>query len=89
MTSIRNTVLYTGVTNDLRRRVFEHRSKIVGGFTKRYNVTKLVYYEIHDQPYDAIVREKKIKGGSRAAKVSLIESANPEWRDLGDEMVLV
>ena len=77
-----NTVLYTGVTNDLVRRVYEHREKLVAGFTKNYNVDKLVYYEIFEDIEQAILREKQLKGGSRQKKLELIESVNPSWNDL-------
>jgi putative endonuclease len=80
------TTLYTGVTNDLARRVFEHKEKYVDGFTKRYNVTRLVFYEVLDGPEEAITREKQIKGGSRAKKLALIRSLNPEWKDLSEEL---
>ena len=86
MTNERNTVLYTGVTNDLRRRVYEHREKLVDGFTKKYNVTKLVYYEVFEDVTSAILREKQIKGGSRQKKIELIDSMNREWRDLYEEL---
>ena len=86
LTNTRNTVLYTGVTSNLQRRIFEHRSKLVQGFTKKYNCTKLVYYEIHDDIEAAIAREKQIKAGSRAKKVALIEAENPLWRDLWAEI---
>ena len=82
MTNKRNSVLYTGVTNDLRRRVYEHREKLVDGFTEKYNVTKLVYYEIFQDPENAIMREKQIKAGSRQKKIDLINQMNKEWRDL-------
>ena len=82
MTNKRDTVLYTGITNDLRRRVYEHQAKIVEGFTKRYNIHKLVYYEVCQNVESAILREKQIKGGSRAKKIGLINTMNPEWRDL-------
>ncbi|MEW6328429.1 MAG: GIY-YIG nuclease family protein [Thermodesulfobacteriota bacterium] len=72
LTNKRNTVLYTGMTNDLKRRVFEHKEKLVDGFTKKYNVTKLVYYEVFDDPENAILREKQIKAGSRQKKIDLI-----------------
>jgi putative endonuclease len=85
LTNRRNTVLYTGVTNDLLRRVNEHRTKAVAGFTRRYNVDKLVYYETTDDATGAIMREKQIKAGSRAKKIELINRMNPEWRDLYDE----
>ena len=74
--------LYTGVTNDLRRRVYEHKRKLVPGFTRRYNITRLVYSEATDDVRTAIAWEKRIKGWLRAKKIALIESVNPEWRDL-------
>jgi putative endonuclease len=80
-----NTVLYTGVTNDLQKRVYEHKSKLIEGFTKKYNVTKLVYYEIFDNAYTAISREKQIKAGSRQNKIDLVNSINPDWKDLYEE----
>ncbi|MBC7218164.1 MAG: GIY-YIG nuclease family protein [Candidatus Caldatribacterium sp.] len=86
MTNPRNTVLYTGVTNDLKRRVWEHKTKVVPGFTAKYNVVKLVYFEVFDNPEEAILWEKKIKGGSRAKKIALVTSFNPEWRDLYEEL---
>jgi len=82
MTNKKNTVLYTGMTNDLARRVPEHKEKKTKGFTRRYNITKLVYYEIFATAYDAIVREKQIKAGSRQKKIDLINKVNPEWKDL-------
>ncbi len=86
MTNKSNSVLYTGVTNDLKRRVYEHKEKIVEGFTKRYNATKLVYYETCDEAESAIIREKQIKGWPRKKKDDLVGSINPEWRDLYDEI---
>ena len=86
MSNKNNTVLYTGVTNDLRRRVYEHKEKVVEGFTKKYHVTKLVYYEILMDAETAIAREKQIKGGSRRKKEGLIEGKNPEWKDLYEEL---
>ena len=77
-----NAVLYTGVTGNLIRRVYEHRQKLVEGFTKRYNVVKLVYYEVFDQIENALAREKQIKAGSRQKKLQLINSLNREWKDL-------
>ncbi len=74
--------LYTGVTVDLERRVFEHKHKTLPGFTSRYHITKLVYYEEFPSPSTAILREKAIKGMSRAKKFALIDSMNPEWKDL-------
>ena len=84
MTNKWNQVLYTGVTNDLKRRVFEHREKLVEGFTGRYNINKLVYYEILEGADNAIIREKQIKAGSRAKKVGLINGFNASWSDLYD-----
>lgn len=81
-----NTVLYTGITNDLKRRVYEHKEKLVKGFTKKYNITKLVYYEIFRDARSAIMREKQIKGGSRAKKIELIKSINRGWRNLYNEL---
>lgn len=82
LTNKTNRVIYTGVTNDLIRRVSEHRSGSYRSFTKKYNVTKLVYYEIYGDIKLAIQREKQIKAGSRSKKISLIEKLNPEWNDL-------
>jgi len=81
-----NKVLYTGVTNDLQRRVLEHKNKAFKGFTKRYNVDKLVYYEVAESIENAIVREKQIKGGSRKDKVELINSFNPRWCDMYEKL---
>ncbi|WP_248277618.1 GIY-YIG nuclease family protein [Brasilonema sp. UFV-L1] len=86
MTNHYNTVLYTGVTNDLQRRVYEHKSKSIEGFTKKYNITKLVYYEIFEDASTAISREKQIKAGSRQKKIDLVNSLNQEWKDLYDEL---
>jgi putative endonuclease len=80
----RSKTLYTGVTNDLMRRVYEHKNKMVDGFTKKYNITKLVYYEETDDVQAAIAREKQIKGWLRKKKMALIESVNPEWKDLNE-----
>ena len=82
MTNQDNTVLYTGVTNDLERRVIEHRSGKGGEFTKKYKVCKLIYYETGDDVSKAIYREKQIKGTSRKIKIELINSINPTWEDL-------
>ncbi len=76
--------MYTGVTNDLKRRVYEHRNKLIDGFTKRYNITKLVYYEVFGDPENAITREKRIKAGSRKRKIDLVNSMNSSWQDLYD-----
>ena len=86
MTNRSNTVLYTGITNNLKKRAFQHREKLSEGFTKRYNVTKLVYYEAFDDPENAILREKQIKGGSRTKKISLVENANKAWEDLYEKI---
>ena len=86
MTNKYNRVLYTGVTNDLQRRVYEHREKLIEGFTKKYNVYKLVYFEETESIEAAILREKQIKGGSRQKKINLILSMNPQWRDLFEDL---
>jgi putative endonuclease len=86
MTNEHNTVLYTGVTNDLVRRAYEHRTGQGGVFTSRYRANKLVYYEIAEDASTAIAREKQIKGGSRQKKIELIEDMNPEWIDLYEEL---
>jgi putative endonuclease len=77
--------LYIGMTNDLERRVWEHKSKTIAGFTTRYNITNLVYFESHSSPSDAIAREKQLKHWNRSKKLDLIESMNPEWCDLGSD----
>ena len=86
MTNKFNTVLYTGVTSDLKKRVWQHKEKLADGFTQRYNVTKLVYYEVFHDIRDAITREKQIKGGSRQKKIDLIQSMNADWHDLYDDL---
>jgi putative endonuclease len=78
----KSKTLYTGITNDLNRRVYEHKNKLIEGFTKKYNISKLVYFEMFNNPDDAIKREKQIKGWLRKKKIDLIESTNPEWKDL-------
>jgi putative endonuclease len=85
MTNKYNTVLYTGVTNNLARRVYEHRRGLGSKFTSKYKVEKLVYYEQYESIFFAIEREKQIKGGSRQKKIDLIVGKNPEWKDLFDE----
>ena len=77
--------LYVGVTNDLERRMYEHRNKLVSGFTRKYNITWLAYFEQTSDVMAAIAREKEIKGWLRSRKVALIESENPEWKDLSLE----
>ena len=86
MTNNANRVLYTGVTNNLRRRVAEHKSGVNKGFTSRYRVKKLVYYEVIEGPYNAIAREKQIKAGSRQKKLDLINAMNPLWVDLYEDV---
>lgn len=86
MTNKRNTVLYTGITNDLKKRAYEHKEKLVEGFTKKYNINKLIYYEVSNDVESAISREKQIKDGSRAKKINLVNSMNPEWKDLYDDL---
>ncbi len=86
MTNKYNTVLYTGVTNNLKRRVWEHKEGLGSIFTGRYRVTKLVYYEVYENVNWAIAREKQIKGGSRQKKLDLINGFNPDWHDLYDEI---
>jgi putative endonuclease len=86
MTNAGHTVLYTGVTNNLLRRVIEHKENRGGVFTRKYNVNQLVYYECGDDVSAAIAREKQIKGGSRQDKIDLINSLNPKWKDLYEEM---
>ena len=80
----RTKTLYIGVTNDIERRAWEHKSRTLVGFTGRYNIDRLVYYEDCESIQDAIQREKQLKGWLRRKKVALIESANPEWDDLAD-----
>jgi putative endonuclease len=87
LTNEHNTVLYTGVTSDLEARVYQHRKKLLPGFTNRYNIFKLVYYEVGADASGVIGREKQIKAGSRQNKIDLINRMNPEWRDLYDELV--
>ena len=77
-----NTTIYTGITSDLKRRSWEHKNKVVDSFSQKYNLCKLIYYEIYDDPLNAITREKQIKAGSREKKIELIEAMNPKWIDL-------
>jgi putative endonuclease len=86
LASQRNGTLYIGVTNDLRRRIFEHKNKIIKGFTAKYNIDKLVYWEVYANPGQAIYREKCLKEWPRIDKISLIEKDNPTWRDLYDDL---
>ena len=82
LTNKRNGTLYIGVTSDLVKRIWEHKNSMVGGFTKRYNVHRLVWYELHDSMESAITREKRLKNWKRKWKLELIESSNPNWQDL-------
>jgi putative endonuclease len=86
MTNKHNSVLYTGMTSDLVKRVYEHRQKQIRGFTQRYNVTKLVLFEAFSDARSAIAREKQLKGGSRLKKIELISKMNPRWDDLYDTL---
>jgi putative endonuclease len=86
MTNKTNTVLYTGVTSDLKRRVYEHKIKAVDGFTRRYHIDKLVYFEICDEKDGAVWREKQIKNGYRQKKLDLIDGMNSKWCDLYDSL---
>ena len=87
LVSKRNGTLYTGVTSDLIKRVYEHKNGLADGFTRKYNVHHLVYFELHEDMNGAITREKQIKKWNRAWKVELIERGNPEWKDLYDDIV--
>jgi putative endonuclease len=78
----KSRTLYAGVTNDLERRVFEHKNKLIQGFTSKYNITRLVWYQTFGDIHQAIESEKRIKGWVRAKKIALIELRNPEWKDL-------
>lgn len=86
MTNKINTVLYTGITSDLKKRIWEHKEKVIDGFTKNYNINRLIFFEIYNDPENAILREKQIKADSRTKKVELIMGINPEWKDLYDEL---
>ena len=82
----KSKTLYTGVTNDLERRVYEHKHRLVPGFTSKYNIDKLVHFEATSDVKSAIAREKQIKGWLRFKKIALIESFNPEWHDLAESL---
>jgi putative endonuclease len=84
ITASRSRVLYVGVTNELQRRLYQHKHHLLPGFTSRYNVTRLVYFEETADVHSAVAREKQIKGWLRAKKVALIEKANPDWKDLSE-----
>ena len=81
-----NTVLYVGITSNLPKRIWEHKNKVVDGFTKKYNLNKLVYYEVFSRPNQAIDREKKLKSLNRDKKIQLINDFNPEWEDLYEKL---
>ena len=81
-----NTTIYTGITSDIKRRIWEHKNKITEGFSSKYNLYKLIYYEIFNDPENAIIREKQIKSGRREKKIKLIEPMNPKWIDLYDNL---
>ena len=85
MTNYTNKVLYVGISGNLFKRVWEHRHKLIEGFTKRYNIKKLIYYECFDNPNDAIKREKELKGWKRIKKINLTKLTNPEFKDLSDK----
>ncbi len=87
LASERNGTLYIGVTSNLLKRVWEHKNDVVEGFTKRYGVHTLVYYEVAPSMESVIIREKQVKAGSRKKKLALIESMNPEWKDLYDDLM--
>lgn len=87
ITNISNTVLYVGVTNNLIRRINEHKNKLADGFSKQYNLDKLVFFEIYSDAESAILREKQLKGGSRQKKLNLIKKDNPKFRDLYSEII--
>jgi putative endonuclease len=87
LASSRNGTLYTGVTSDLIARTWQHREHVVDGFTKKYEVTKLVWYELHGEMHLAITREKQIKKWNRAWKIRLIDEMNPPWRDLWPDII--
>ncbi len=86
LTNHSDKVMYIGVTNDLLRRIYEHKKRLVEGFTKKYHIHKLVYYEEYSDPRTAIEREKQLKGWKRAKKDALVVTRNPEWKDLCDEL---
>jgi putative endonuclease len=87
LTNYTNKVLYIGVTNDLVRRIYEHKNKLVKGFTEKYNVNKLVYFEATESIVSAIEREKQLKAGSRQKKINLINKMNPKWEDLFNTII--
>lgn len=88
LTNKSNKVLYIGVTNDLIRRMFEHKNKLIEGFTEKYNLVKLVYYEVTNDIESAIKREKQLKNWHRDWKINLITQFNPDWKDLSEDLLL-
>lgn len=86
LSSLHNRVLYIGLTSDLQKRIWEHKNKIIKGFTQKYNVDRLVYYEVYDDAENAIKRERNMKEWKREWKIELIEKKNPEWKDLYDQI---
>ena len=88
LTNKTNHILYTGSTDDLKKRIYQHKNKLLAGFTEKYNVNKLVYYETHPDILSAGFREKQIKAGSRKKKIALIDKFNPEWKDLFEDIVI-
>jgi len=86
LTNQRGNVIYIGLTEDLKKRIYFHKKRLIPGFTRKYNVCKLVYYEVHSSLEAAEKREKQLKGKSRAKKNALVESINPKWRDLSSEI---
>ena len=87
LTNKKNGTLYTGVTSDLPKRIYEHKNEITKGFSSKYNCKTLVYYELLDDMESAITREKQLKGGSRKKKTALIENLNPDWKDLYEDIL--
>lgn len=83
-TNKNSTVLYTGITNNLFKRIYEHKNKLTAGFSSRYNINKVIYYEVFNSPEEAILAEKRIKGWTRKKKIDLIKIKNPEFKDLLD-----
>jgi len=77
--------LYTGITNDIKKRVYEHKNKLIPGFTEKYNISRLIYFETFGDVYSAISREKTIKGWLRKKKIELIQKTNPDWKDLAED----
>ena len=86
VTNKSNRVIYTGITSDLMKRIYQHKAKLMEGFTRKYNTDKLVYYETFEDPLTAIEREKQIKAGSRQKKIDLINNVNPNWNDLYEDL---